>query len=261
MDVSKNSMTTKVKGFLLDLDGVLIADGNAIPGAVEVIKDLRDRGRSFRIVTNATRSNRAQILRRLADTGFTLDSKDLFTAPYAAAEWLRSNGKSCWILGAEGLVEDFEGVEITDKDPDCVVMGDLGENFTYEGLNKAFSLVMGGAELLALQKNRYWERGGELRMDLGGFVAAVEYATGRSARVMGKPSLDYFRLAATGLRLGFHELAMIGDDIHVDIAGAQKVGMQGILVKTGKFRPDLLADSGVTPDGFLGSIAELSSLL
>ena len=86
------------------------------------------------------------------------------------------------------------------------------EGFTFELLNRIFRKLVAGAELIALQKNRYWLTGGELTLDMGPFVAALEFATGRSARVVGKPSREFFRLALSHLDLAPHQVAMVGDD-------------------------------------------------
>jgi HAD superfamily hydrolase (TIGR01458 family) len=108
---------------------------------------------------------------------------------------------------------------------------------------------MNGAELLALQRNRYWRTDEGLSLDAGPFVAALEYASGKSATVVGKPERNFFRLALEDMGLEPHAVAMVGDDAEADVAGAQGVGLRGIQVRTGKYRqgaegkPDLILDS------------------
>src|SRR5690606_19090550 len=121
-----------------------------------------------------------------------------------------------------------------------VVIGDLGEGWSFSRLNAAFRQVLGGATLLALQKNRYWRTGDGLSLDAGPFVAALEYATGVEAVVVGKPSEDFFRLAAASMALPPDRITVIGDDLESDVGGAQAAGMRGILVRTGKFREESL---------------------
>ena len=115
-------------------------------------------------------------------------------------------------------------------------------------MNKVFGMVIRGAEMVALHKGRYWQMEDGLRMDIGAFVAGLEYVTGKSATVIGKPSESFFSLVLEDLGLGAGEVVMIGDDIINDIQGAQKAGMQAVLVKTGKYRPELVETSDVKPD-------------
>jgi phospholysine phosphohistidine inorganic pyrophosphate phosphatase len=143
----------------------------------------------------------------------------------------------------------------------AVVVGDLGEDFNYAALNRAFGHVMDGAELIALQKNRYWLKPEGLALDVGPFVAALEYATRRDALVVGKPSRDFFATILSGIPAEPGEAAMVGDDVESDIGGAQDAGLAGILVRTGKYRDDALRDSGVEPAAVVDSIADVPGLL
>ncbi len=115
-----------------------------------------------------------------------------------------------------------------------MLIGDLGEGFTYARLDDAFRCLMDGAELLALQKNRYWLEDGALHLDAGPFVAALEYASGKQAAVVGKPERSFFDLALREIGLEAEQAAMIGDDAGSDVAGAKRAGLGGFLVKTGK---------------------------
>ena len=144
---------------------------------------------------------------------------------------------------------------------DFIVIGDAGDVFTYDRLNKALRLILDGAEILALEQDRYWMGADGLVLSTGPFVAALEYATGKNSVLMGKPSPDFFELALRDVNAQPDEAAMIGDDILTDIGGAQTLGMRGILVKTGKYRADLARGSVVTPDLVLDSIAKLADYL
>jgi HAD superfamily hydrolase (TIGR01458 family) len=144
---------------------------------------------------------------------------------------------------------------------DFIVVGDAGENFTYRNLNLAMRLVLGGAGILALERDRYWIGADGLMLSAGPFVAALEYATGTRATVVGKPAPEFFALALRNTGVKLSEAAMIGDDILTDIGGAQNAGMQGILVRTGKYRADAVAASGIMPDRTIDSIAQIGELL
>jgi HAD superfamily hydrolase (TIGR01458 family) len=142
-----------------------------------------------------------------------------------------------------------------------VIVGDLGESWDYEVLNSAFRQLMEGAELIALQKNRYWETAEGLSLDAGPFVAALEYASGREAEVVGKPSDAFFELALGDLGVGVDHAAMVGDDVEADVGGAIDAGVAGILVRTGKYREDLVRQTGIEPTATVDSIADVPALL
>jgi HAD superfamily hydrolase (TIGR01458 family) len=245
------------RAFLIDLDGVLYDDNQPIRGAAEAMAYLREKGYPFRFATNTTMRCRASLRRKLAGFGFEVSEDEIFSAPVAAARYLRQQGQPrVFLLLTEDARRDFAGLEITDQQPDFVVVGDMGDEVNAALLNKAFRLLLGGAELIALQKNRYWKTTEGLTLDAGPFVVALEYATGRQARVIGKPSPGFFQLAVDDLGVPPAQVTMIGDDIEVDVGGAQQAGLKGILVRTGKFRETDL-QSGIEPDGVMDSIADL----
>ena len=138
-----------------------------------------------------------------------------------------------------------------------MILGDLGDDFTPDILNEAFRLLMDGAVLVALQHNRYWRRRDGLVLDVGAYSAALEYATGKEAVVVGKPAPAFFAAALADLNAQPDGAVMIGDDIEADVGGAIAAGLRGILVRTGKYREDTLAASGVRPTEILDSIADL----
>ena len=247
-----------VKGFLIDLDGTLYQDGALIPGAKEIIEALRTTGRTVRFITNTTRKSRAMLVEDLNAMGLRVEAEEIFTAPLAAAAWLRHRGveRISLLLSGETFVE-FSGFTIDDAIPQAVVVGDLGSAWNYEILNRAFRQLMQGAELVAIQKNRYWKTEGGLSLDAGPFVAALEYAAGKEAIVVGNPSRTFFERAVESMGLVPAETAMVGDDIESDVGGAQAAGLKGILVRTGKFTPKALEGSSVRPDLVLDTIADL----
>lgn len=244
-------------GLLLDLDGTLYVGDFPLPGAVEAIQAIVERGIPRRYLTNTTRLSRRGIAELLGRMGFPIGEEEIFTAPLAAVGWLESRGiRRVALYVPEAAREDFAGLEVVTDAPEAVVVGDLGEGWTFDRLNGAFRHLLGGAALVALQKNRYWRREDGLTLDAGPFVSALEYASGREAVVVGKPSTEFFRLAAERLGTRPEQVTVIGDDVEADVAGAQAAGMRGVLVRTGKYRPDVLARSGVRPDQVADSLAE-----
>jgi HAD superfamily hydrolase (TIGR01458 family) len=119
---------------------------------------------------------------------------------------------------------------------------------------------MEGAELIALQKNRYWLKPDGLALDVGPFVAALEYATGQEAVVVGKPARAFFETVMATLSVPAERAAMAGDDVEADVGGALAAGLAGILVRTGKYRDETLRQSGVEPTATVDSIADLPQL-
>src|SRR5215210_154912 len=226
----------RLEGLLIDLDGTLYVGDEPIPGAREAVDALKASGFALRYVTNTTRKPRRLVRERLLALGFEVEEPEIFTPARAAAGRIGSG--SCFALVDDSLLEDLAEITITDDRPDYVMVGDLGEAFTYERLNSAFRHLMEGAELLALQKNRYWQADAGLSLDAGPFVAALEYASGKQASVVGKPERDFFRLALEDLGLEAHEVAMVGDDVEADVMGARRAGLVGIQVKTGKWQGD-----------------------
>jgi HAD superfamily hydrolase (TIGR01458 family) len=245
----------RLKGLLVDLDGTLYVGDEPVEGAREAIDRLESSGLMLRYVTNTTRKPRRQVSEHLHSLGFEVEEAEIFTPARAAAGLI--GDKSCFPLVDESLLEDLGGVTLAEDRPDYVLVGDLGEGFTYDRLNAAFRRLMNGAELIALQKSRYWRTEAGLSLDAGPFVAALEYASGKSATVVGKPEKGFFRLALEDLGLGPHEVAMVGDDAEADVTGAQAAGLRGILVKTGKYRPGEEGD----PDLILESLADLPEAL
>ncbi len=250
-------------GLLIDIDGVLHVGSEPLEGAPEVLGLLREREVPFRLVTNTTSRSRRLVVARLRDMGFELAEEDVLTPAALAVRHCRERGYDRVALHvAPALAEDLQQLAGPYAgDPQAVILGDLGEGFTWARLNEIFHQLQGGAELIALQRNRVWQSEQGLVLDAGPFVVALEYAVGREALVTGKPSPAFFSTALQELGLEADRTAMIGDDLEADVGGAIAVGMDGVLVKTGKFRPDVLAASGVEPTFVWDSIAELADHL
>lgn len=251
-----------IRAFLIDLEGTVFEDGRLIPGAADALAALAARGVPHAFVTNTTSRPRSQLVRELAAFGLAISPERILTAPRAALAYLRRRGLSrCQFLLRPELLEDFPGIEPVQDSPEAVVLGDLGEGMTFARLNAAFRNLVSGAELITLARNRYWRGRDGLVLDVGAFAAALEYASGKPATLVGKPSADFYQAALALLGVLPSEAAVVGDDLESDVAGAQAAGMKGILVRTGKFEPSALEASPERPDGVLDSLAELPRLL
>ncbi len=251
-----------VRGFLFDIDGVFCVGEQAIPGAAETLSFLISRHIPCRFTTNTTTRSLETMHAELAAMGLSLNRDDIFTAPHAAVKFLRNEGSpSIHLVLNSNTSSEFAEFPKDDRHPKYIVVGDIGDGWNYPLMNRLFAMVMDGASLLALHKGRYWQVAEGLRMDIGAFIAGLEYVTGKTAVVVGKPSESFFRLALDDLGLPPDEVVMVGDDLYNDIDGAQRAGLRAVLVRTGKFRAGITADSPVKPDLIIDSIAELPKLL
>lgn len=251
-----------VRAVLLDLDGVLYVEDDAIAGAVDAVRRLRDDGLAVRMVTNTTSKPRRAIVERLDRLGFRPDPATVVTPSALAVRHCRAHRtRRVMLLMKDAVKEDFAALEETDDDVEAVIVGDLGEGFTPAVLNRAFRAVLDGAELIALQKNRFWRTPDGLSLDVGPFVAALEYGTGREALVVGKPARAFFASVLDELGIDPAAAVMVGDDIESDVGGALRAGLAGVLVRTGKYREDAVRASGIEPTAVVDSIADVPVLL
>ncbi len=253
-----------IRGFLIDIDGVISTGSDPVPGAAGTIAWLQEAGYPFRFLSNSTRRSVQGISRRLTGMGIPAGPDSILTPAVAAASLARQRGWSrAFLVTTEDVKEDFlrAGIVPCGEACDCIVVGDCGKSFSYDTLNAAFRLAIAGTPVLALEKDRYFRDTDGLSLSAGPFVAALEYAAGRQAELVGKPAQSYFLAALASLGLAPGELAMIGDDAISDVQGAMDAGMAGILVRTGKYSPDALAACRRPPTAVLPSIAALREYL
>jgi HAD superfamily hydrolase (TIGR01458 family) len=251
---------------LLDIDGVLLVSGEAVPGAPQAVSTLRDTGHRLRFVTNNTTRARSALADDLRSIGFDLEGEDISTTPLAAGKLLQ--GKRVLALTMSSIRADLaEYVELVEDGADAVLLGgadetgETAEVFSYDNLNRAYAELRDGARLVCLHKNRWWQTSRGPLLDAGAFVAGLEYAGGVVAEVVGKPTAAYFEAALAEVEAAPAEAIMVGDDVEADIGGAKAIGMRGVLVRTGKFRPSALRDSEPQPDAVIDSIADLAGYL
>ena len=248
---------------LLDLDGTIFQGRALIPGALEALSFLQNARIPYRFITNATRMTKKKLVFMLNNMGLLISSDDIFSAPHAAAIYCQNRGykKILLVIPDREMEEDFSNFQLVDYDPDAIVLGDMGAGFTFNLINDLFNHILGGAELVAMHKNRFWKYNGGYLLDVGAFVSALEYASGRAASVMGKPSSNLFVLASREWNLPAEKILMVGDDIEGDVGGALNAGMKSVLVKTGKFRAETLQSSDIRPSFIIDSIADLPGII
>jgi HAD superfamily hydrolase (TIGR01458 family) len=253
-----------VEGLLLDIDGVLVTSWEPIPGALDAMAALRSAALPVCLITNTTTHPRAELAATLQRAGFDVDPEMIVTAVTATAEHLRRTHPSAavFVLSDGDARADLAGVRLVDApaDADVIVLGGASNDFTYAAVNGAFGRLMrGDASLVAMHRNMFWRTADGFELDAGAYVTGLEAATGVHAVVCGKPSPAYFDTALSVLGVTADRAAMVGDDVVNDVDGARAAGLTGILVRTGKFRPDDL-DRG-SPDHVVDSLADVPALL
>jgi phospholysine phosphohistidine inorganic pyrophosphate phosphatase len=252
-----------LRGILFDLDGVLYNSSQLIEGAVEAVNWVQQRGIPHLFVTNTTSRSRAVLAAKLSAFGFCASESAILTPALAAADWIRMRDPAPVALFIPASTRgEFSGLPCLHDDAETgasyVVIGDLGGQWNFRTLNRAFRLLYHNpdATLIALGMTRYWLAADGISLDVAPFVAALEHATGRKAVVFGKPAEAFFHACVERLALPPEQVLMIGDDIQTDVGGAQEAGLKGALVKTGKFRPTDL-EGLIKPFVVLDSVADL----
>jgi len=247
----------QIKGLFIDLDGVLIEDGQASKGVVDKLNHLRKKYK-IRLLTNTTTKTVEEIHHSLIQLGFVIEEKEIITALVAAITVLKKKSLTkIYPVVNEQILPEFAEFTIDKNKPEAIVLGEIGTSWDYNLLNRLFKLMMDGAELIALHKGKFWKTKGENQLDIGMFVAGLEYTTGKNATVIGKPSSSFFDAALHSIDLSKNEVIMIGDDIDGDIGGAQGFGIKAYLVKTGKYNESYMSGSAIKPDKIIPTFNEL----
>ncbi len=252
-----------VRAVLIDIDGVLTVSWKPLPGAVEALRGIRAAGLGVALVTNTTSRTRASIADTLSEAGFEVGAQDVLTAPAVTAAHLAEHhpGARCLLLNSGDIAADLGDVTLVDEGADVVVVGGAGPEFDYAALDRAFGELQRGARLVAMHRNLYWRTDAGFRLDSGAFLLGLERAARVEAEVTGKPSPAFFAAALARLGVDAERALMIGDDIESDVLAAQRAGLTGVLVKTGKYQPETHENASGTPDHVLDSFADAPALL
>jgi HAD superfamily hydrolase (TIGR01450 family) len=251
-----------VDGFAIDLDGVVRLSGRPIPGAAEAIAAIRGSGRPVVFLTNDPRSTRDDYVERLRGIGIEAGRDDVLTAGAAIAEAVAAETPAArvYVVGSAGLCAELAeaGLEVVEgaaTSPEAVVVGGHA-GFDFEELREAMSAVRAGAALWATNRDPVYPTASGLQPGTGAIVAAVETATGRTARVAGKPDPAMFEAAWRHLSVA--RPAIVGDSLDSDIAGGAGAGFATILVLTGRAAQGDVDAAPLKPDLVLPNIAALA---
>lgn len=215
----------------------------------------------MKFCTNESQKSRRELVGVLQRLGFDISEGEVTAPAPATCQILKERGLRPHLLIHEGIRSEFDDIDMSN--PNCVVIADAGEGFSYQNMNRAFQVLMEleNPVLISLGKGRYYKETSGLMLDVGGYMKALEYACGIEAEVVGKPSPEFFRSALQAIGVEAHQAIMIGDDIVGDVGGAQQCGMRALQVRTGKFRPDDEHHPEVRADGYVDNLAEAVDLL
>ncbi len=249
---------------ICDLDGVIWTGDRPVPGAAAAITELQRRGVRFAFVTNNSFSASRHYHERLRRMGIEAEERTVITVGRATARTVRRvEGMPCraLVIGTAALRCELEavGVEIIEPSPvessDVVVVGGH-PGFHYRELQAATRALARGASFYATGRDRTYPVADGVAPATGAIVAAIEWAANRRARVIGKPHAPLFREALAELGPARH-VAVVGDNLDSDIAGAERLGLASVLVLTGSTTAEQLSQRRHAPGRVIHSLAEL----
>ncbi|MBV9100502.1 MAG: TIGR01458 family HAD-type hydrolase [Candidatus Dormibacteraeota bacterium] len=249
-----------VRAALIDIDGTLCAGERLIPGGAEAILALRDLTIAVRLTTNIDSRPPQAVFEQLRTLGLDVRASEVFTPVVAALRLLGRPSCSVYPLVSAAVLPLFEPFD-AGAPYSHVLVGDCRDRLSYVRLDEAFRAVRAGAELIALQRGRYFKRDDGDHVDAGALVAGLEYSTGVQARLLGKPHPDFFKLALDGTGIAASETIVVGDDLSSDVAGGHGVGATTVLVRTGKYADNAGRAADARADHVIDSIAGLPVLL
>ncbi len=241
----------EIECWLTDMDGVLVHENHALPGAAELLAQWGNSGTPFLVLTNNSMFTPRDLSARLRASGLIVPEESIWTSALATADFLRSQipGGSAFVIGEAGITTALHeaGFVMTETDPDYVVVGET-RNYSFEAITKAIRLILGGARFIATNPDATGPSIDGPLPATGAVAALITKATGMEPYVVGKPNPMMFRSAMNKIGAHSENTAMIGDRMDTDIIAGIEAGLHTILVMTGisdeaevkryPFRPD-----------------------
>jgi NagD protein len=254
-----------ISAWLMDMDGVLVHEEKAIPGADRFLSGLRERGTPFLVLTNNSIYTRRDLSARLAASGLGVPEEAIWTSALATARFLEDQrpGGSAFAIGEAGLTTALHaaGYTLTDRAPDYVVLGET-RTYSFERITQAIRLIVAGARFIATNPDPTGPAADGPLPATGSVAALISRATGVNPYFVGKPNPLMMRSALNALDAHSESAAMIGDRMDTDIVAGLEAGMEAILVLTGvtaggdaeryPYRPSRIVDSIADLVGELG---------
>jgi NagD protein len=250
----------KIECWLTDMDGVLVHEGHALPGAADVIKQWQAAGQRFLVLTNNSIYTPRDLAARLRATGLDIPEESIWTSALATAEFLRSQKPkgSAFVIGESGMTQALHDVGYTQTDinPDYVVLGE-SRTFSFEVLTKAIRLINSGARFIATNPDATGPSAEGVLPATGSVAALITKATGKEPYVVGKPNPMMFRSAMNKINAHSETTGMIGDRMDTDVVAGIEAGLHTVLVLTGIADDAEIAKYPFRPNEILPSIANL----
>jgi 5'-nucleotidase len=226
----------EIRSWLMDMDGVLVREDQAIPGADRFLARLRERGFPFRVLTNNSIYTPRDLVARLAASGLDVPEEVIWTSALATARFLEDQrpGGSAFVIGESGLTTALHGAgyTLTDREPDYVVLGET-RTYSFERITRAIRLISSGARFIATNPDPTGPSDAGPLPATGSVAALVSRATGVDPYFVGKPNPLMMRSALNAIDAHSESAAMIGDRMDTDIVSGLEAGMETILVLSG----------------------------
>ncbi|HZE49568.1 MAG TPA: HAD-IIA family hydrolase [Jatrophihabitantaceae bacterium] len=257
-------MRQPTNSWLTDMDGVLVRQEQALPGAAEFLQCLIDRDRSFLVLTNNSVFTPRDLAARLAHSGLKVPEEVIWTSGTATATFLADQKPfgSAYVIGEAGLTTPMHeaGYTLTERDPDFVVLGET-RSYSFESITKAIRLVCAGARFIATNPDVTSPSVEGLLPTTGSISALITAATGKSPYFVGKPNPMMFRSALNRIAAHSETTVMVGDRMDTDIVAGIEAGLDTILVLTGSTQPADIERYPYRPGRVLNSIADAVELI
>ncbi len=254
----------QIRSWLTDMDGVLVHEGTALPGAAEFVAALREAGRPFLVLTNNSIYTPRDLRARLVAAGLEVPEEAIWTSALATATFLAEQrpGGSAFAIGEAGLTTALHesGYTLTDTDPDYVVLGET-RTYSFEALTKAIRLIQAGAKFIATNPDVSGPSSDGDVPATGAVAAMISAASGREPYYVGKPNPMMFRSALNRIEAHSETTAMVGDRMDTDIVAGMEAGLQTFLVLSGSTKRSDLDRYPFHPGRVADSIADLVELV
>ena len=249
-----------IECWLTDMDGVLVHEGVALPGAADVIKQWQEQGLRFLVLTNNSIYTARDLAARLRATGLNIPEESIWTSALATADFLHSQKPkgSAYVIGEAGMTTALHEVGYiqTDVNPDYVVLGET-RNFNFDSLTKAIRLINNGSRFIATNPDATGPSAEGPLPATGSVAALITKATGKEPYIVGKPNPMMFRSAMNKINAHSETTGMIGDRMDTDVVAGIEAGLHTILVLTGIADDTEIAKYPFRPNEILNSIADL----
>ncbi len=253
-----------VRTWLSDMDGVLVHEDHAIPGAAEFVNRLRDLHRPFLLLTNNSIFTPRDLKARLARSGIMVPEDAIWTSALATAQFLDSQrpGGTAFVVGEAGLTTAMHeiGYVLSQRDPDYVVLGET-RTYSFESITTAIRLVARGARFIATNPDPSGVTVDGPIPATGSVAALITRATGVQPYFVGKPNPLMMRSALNRIDAHSESTVMVGDRMDTDVVSGMEVGMRTILVLTGSTRPGDVERFPYRPTWVVESVADLVELV